>query len=537
MADPKRKTETSLRTPRPKKKLGLSVPPPLRMPHEELITAKVEAKEADQNLLVSTSMPSQTSLTRHTDGDAQSPSANLKQSGGLELFPTAQSEERIEASDDSSMPSRTSLTRHTETEPAKAPIAPTRDFSRVANSISRDVVPAGLFKGKSKQLYDCLYSMTRGAIIPSRTIRISRPKLMAVAGIGSRVTFEANVAHLTLIGLIEVRTIAGEHDGNEYRIYLPEERNLTMSSMPSLTSMPSQTRHAQKLVRLVSLETSQTRHTSTPDESVTYGSPNTFFNTDDDDDDTHTLLQGFSRTILAAARDILGGELPVNEQERELWNDCACVLTDELRNAAQRANSITSIPAFFAEHLRRRFSRKTRPQTKTSASKEPVKQSSAGSTESIVEDSAKATIQNASAGSKYSLEECRRYADHLYKARQGINNPGGYATTIFRTGEADSLIEKFLNPKSSESLDISRCPDCMGMGFYYPEGRDRGLVAKCKHPRLSDALMIEVQINQLRQIHAEDPVYERSDLIDDLRFRCQREGIAWHDDVVNSLLE
>jgi DNA-binding Lrp family transcriptional regulator len=49
-------------------------------------------------------------------------------------------------------------------------------------------------------------------------------------------------------------------------------------------------------------------------------------------------------------------------------------------------------------------------------------------------------------GSKFTLEECRRYARHLQSTGQGINNPGGYATTIHRTGEADLLIESFLLP-------------------------------------------------------------------------------------------
>lgn len=37
MTDPKHKQSDSLREPRPKKKLGLTVPQPLRMPHEELV--------------------------------------------------------------------------------------------------------------------------------------------------------------------------------------------------------------------------------------------------------------------------------------------------------------------------------------------------------------------------------------------------------------------------------------------------------------------------------------------------------------------
>jgi hypothetical protein len=88
-------------------------------------------------------------------------------------------------------------------------------------------------------------------------------------------------------------------------------------------------------------------------------------------------------------------------------------------------------------------------------------------------------------GSKFSIEECRRYAKHLQSTGQGINNPGGYATTIHRTGEADELIERFLSPTSaSAQADTSACPDCRGTGFYYPKGKEQG-VAKCPHSRLT----------------------------------------------------
>ncbi len=86
-------------------------------------------------------------------------------------------------------------------------------------------------------------------------------------------------------------------------------------------------------------------------------------------------------------------------------------------------------------------------------------------------------------GSKFTIEECRRYAQHLQSSGQGINNPGGYATTIHRTGEADELIEKFLNPAVSIRVDASQCPDCKGSGFYYPNGPTSG-VAKCRHDKL-----------------------------------------------------
>ncbi|HEY6187319.1 MAG TPA: hypothetical protein VIW80_06565 [Pyrinomonadaceae bacterium] len=88
-------------------------------------------------------------------------------------------------------------------------------------------------------------------------------------------------------------------------------------------------------------------------------------------------------------------------------------------------------------------------------------------------------------GSRFTIEECRRYAEHLRTSGQGINNPGGYATTIHRTGEADALIEAFLSPSPTQALiDASQCPDCQGTGFYYPKGIEQG-VAKCQHARLS----------------------------------------------------
>lgn len=84
--------------------------------------------------------------------------------------------------------------------------------------------------------------------------------------------------------------------------------------------------------------------------------------------------------------------------------------------------------------------------------------------------------------SRFTLAECRRYAESL--RRDGINNPGGYATKIHRSGEADDLIETFLSPvETSMSVDASLCPDCHGTGFWEPAGKGKG-VAKCKHERL-----------------------------------------------------
>jgi hypothetical protein len=88
--------------------------------------------------------------------------------------------------------------------------------------------------------------------------------------------------------------------------------------------------------------------------------------------------------------------------------------------------------------------------------------------------------------SKFTIAQCRDYADNLQRAGQGINNPGGYATTIHRSGEADAQIESFLNPaeQAKNAVDSKLCPDCHGTGFWEPGGAGKG-VAKCKHERLT----------------------------------------------------
>ncbi len=86
--------------------------------------------------------------------------------------------------------------------------------------------------------------------------------------------------------------------------------------------------------------------------------------------------------------------------------------------------------------------------------------------------------------SRFTLQDCRRYAESL--RADGITNPGGYATKIHRSGEADELIAKFLEPvESAKAVDVSGCPDCHGTGFRQHES-GQGVV-KCKHERLNEA--------------------------------------------------
>lgn len=113
---------------------------------------------------------------------------------------------------------------------APQPVAPERDYMKVANSIHREAVPAGLFKGKSKLIYDYLYSRTRGAVVPTRTVQVSRREIMEKAGIGSDKTIRENLLHLSGVGLISWGGAVGAQGGNLYTVYLPEEALATQGT-------------------------------------------------------------------------------------------------------------------------------------------------------------------------------------------------------------------------------------------------------------------------------------------------------------------
>ncbi len=431
MAETKPKQANSLRTPKPKKVLGLTVPPALRLPHDDLISPKSELTIKDNDQHTShTSQASMTSMTSHTatSNDKSFQEAILLQ----QIAPQRSTHDPELIINDTSLTSQTSMTTmpsltsmpaptsptsqtadralfeqyKSSIQSSEFPVSPQRDFTKFANSINREAVPGGLFTGKSKQLYDCLYSLTRGAIVPKRTIRISRPKLMKQAHIGSRVTFDANVERLVSVGLISVRQIIGEHDGNEYMVFLPEEVTFSDSSLPSPTSQTSLTDSAQNLDRLVGLETSQTRHSLSSIESDISAASKTSFKTKDDQNDDESFDR-FTRALKKAVVEITGRE--PSESEATRWEELADVLVTELKIAAGRT-TVSSVPAFLAEHLRRRLWKKEKRQI-----------------------------------------------------------------------DAEAVEQQ---PSQKAQVDASKCPDCFGAGMYYPEGFEKG-VARCAHKNLT----------------------------------------------------
>lgn len=234
---------------------------------------------------------------------------------------------------------------------------------KVANSITRLAVPSGLFGeqgGKSKQLYDYLYSQTRGAVVPRRKIRIPKDRLMRGADIGSEVTLRSNLKRLRAAGLIEEVIVPGTHGGNEYEVFLPEEVGLRLDtpSTPSRGTTPSSSR--QNLEGVEALESRASSTTLTSDDTTTYETPKTFLKTygQNSDDDAFGAMDG----ALAEAAEEVSGRRPASS-ERERWGELGELLAAELKIAAARTGSVSSVPAFLTEHLRRRLWKIDRPQT------------------------------------------------------------------------------------------------------------------------------------------------------------------------------
>jgi len=263
--------------------------------------------------------------------------------------------------------SRTPPTPRTPPTDATHPIAPARDFTRVANSIVRDVMPGGHFIGKSKQLYDYLYQRTRGAVVPTRRLTTSKPALMKGSGIGSERTLLKNLNHLKALGLVQISYTDGKHEGNTYEVFLPEEFGPPTPRTPPTPPTAGSAPHAPTEVPPVPPVESGVRGVGPePLNSTTSGESKTSFktNTERDDDEAFAILND---AMKKAVKEVTGREPSAAEAGR--WAELADVLITELKIAAGRT-TVSSVPAFLAEHLRRRLWKKEKRQIEAEAAGE-----------------------------------------------------------------------------------------------------------------------------------------------------------------------
>lgn len=261
------------------------------------------------------------------------------------------------------------------------PASPQRDFNKRANSLDRVALPAGIFPGSSKKLYDALYIRTRGAVVPIKNLRATKRELSDWSGIRNAKTIDAHLRYFSAVGLIISSWERGQNDGALYEVLLPEEtsglfvrsRGVTPPDPTLRGDTPPEGESPQNLGSPSPQNLGSPHVTNLPVESTTSGESKTSFKTNTEKDDDEALAS-FAITMKKVTKEITGRELSPAESPR--WGELAEVLATELKIAAGRT-TVSSVPAFLAEHLRRRLWKKekrqlddeTREATMTSAPK------------------------------------------------------------------------------------------------------------------------------------------------------------------------
>jgi hypothetical protein len=238
----------------------------------------------------------------------------------------------------------------------KTEVSPVKDYQKVANSIVREVIPTGIFIGKSKHIYDSLYLLTRGAITPKRSVRITKKLLMAKAGVGSERTLLKNLSHLKNLGLLKIIEYEGQHEGNEYEILLPEE----VIGQPTPPHSPHSPYSPQKVGTLPPVESGVGGVSLITENTGTYASSKTYFKDSLNDDEKRLLLMTIN-LLNDAAKRATGKDL--TPKDFEALKEIAEIIISETDLARTRTHSVSVYLKLAAENLRRRlYSRK--PETK-----------------------------------------------------------------------------------------------------------------------------------------------------------------------------
>lgn len=201
-------------------------------------------------------------------------------------------------------------------------VIPTSNFYRKANEVvdqlDRELTPA------ESKIFDHLIRLSVGFNKDWCQVRIST--LQQRTGYRSDKTVRAAINGLIVKGRIARRTHHNNPLGDEYQI-----RGYSgITGVPEYRSTPAE--NTQVL------------------ESKITGQLNTDLKEKSFDDDA--ALAGLIATLKDAVRQVTGREVSAGDHER--WRELGEVLITELKIAAART-TVSSVPAFLAEHLRRRL--------------------------------------------------------------------------------------------------------------------------------------------------------------------------------------
>jgi hypothetical protein len=236
--------------------------------------------------------------------------------------------------------------------PKAETVAPVRDFNKRANALDRDALPSGLFPGSSKKLYDALYIRTLGAVVPSKTIQATRRELGEWSGIRNVKTIAAHLRHLETVGLVLRGWDRGDNEGSVYEVKVPDGLRPPKTTQGGLR--PPEVALDQNSVLPLDQISALGGLSQTTENQGTYDEAKTFIKTNTERTDDEAFA-GLVEKLKIASREVSGKEPTGDDAER--WSEVAELLVTELKVAASRT-TVTSAPAFLAEHLRRRL-RKT----------------------------------------------------------------------------------------------------------------------------------------------------------------------------------
>jgi hypothetical protein len=189
-------------------------------------------------------------------------------------------------------------------------------------------------------------------------------RLRVGAGLGSDKSLRSILQRLSAVGLITIREIGGTQGGNDFTVFLPEEiegEQATPATTGTTTATPTTTGTTfdhgyppQKAVGVAVVDSTSGSRGANIESVEGSAPPNTFFNTTErkNDDDDATALAGLNEVLKQVAKEITGRELSPTESDR--WRELGEVLAAELKIAAGRT-TVSSVPSFLAEHLRRRL--------------------------------------------------------------------------------------------------------------------------------------------------------------------------------------
>lgn len=231
--------------------------------------------------------------------------------------------------------------------------SPTRNFTKVSNSIIKRGIPENYFRGLSKHTYDILYQRTRGAIKPTRTIQLTKDELVRLTGL-SKDAIKLHIKYLKETGLLDSRPVIGSHSGWEYEVFVLEE--LTENSQVGVRQGKARQGKAEqdRVSEDLPLHSGQVPLTLThtnpiQNKEVTENSKDFFLKHNTDDEP----FSGFIAKFQDTAEELTGKKL--SKRDCQNLEKLADLLILELKIAARRTDNISSVPAFLTEVLRRKF--------------------------------------------------------------------------------------------------------------------------------------------------------------------------------------